>query len=108
MYGRYGVPAGVHNVRTGEPLGMPLRHRGPVYAVAFNPVRRQLLSASRDATARLWQPPEPISGGVEQISLWAQVLTGMTLDKNGIIRILKPDDWQDHYRQLDLLGGPPR
>ena len=93
---------------SGEPLGMPLRHRGPVYAVAFNPVRRQLLTGSRDATARLWHPPDPIPGTVERVALWAEVLTGMSLDDAGIIRILDPEKWQDHRRQLDALGGPPQ
>jgi hypothetical protein len=39
---------------TGQPLGPPLTHRGPVYAVAFSPDGKTVITGSWDNTARLW------------------------------------------------------
>jgi WD40 repeat protein len=42
------------DARTGASLGEPLRHGGPVYAVAFSPQGDRVLTGSMDNTARLW------------------------------------------------------
>lgn len=42
------------DVATGEPLGQPLRHDGPIRSVTFSPDGRRLATCSRDHTARLW------------------------------------------------------
>ena len=42
------------DVASGKPLGEPLRHDGPVVAVAFSPDGTKALTGSWDNTARLW------------------------------------------------------
>jgi WD40 repeat protein len=39
---------------TGQPLGSPMRHRGPINWVAFSPDGTQLATASDDHTAVIW------------------------------------------------------
>jgi hypothetical protein len=48
-----------------------------------------------------------MSGSVRQLVLWAQVITGMELDDDGIVRGLNGTTWQERRREFDELGGPP-
>ncbi len=73
---------------TGQALGPPLTHDGQVNAVAYSPDGRTLLTASHDHTARLWRGPVPVDGTPERITLWVQVLTGLELDADGVVRRL--------------------
>jgi WD40 repeat protein/tRNA A-37 threonylcarbamoyl transferase component Bud32 len=41
-------------VDTGEQIGPPLKHKGPVTCVAFSPNGKALLTGSEDFTAQLW------------------------------------------------------
>jgi WD40 repeat protein len=42
------------NAAIGTPLGTPLKHQSIVYAVAFSPDGKTVLTGSQDGTARLW------------------------------------------------------
>jgi WD40 repeat protein len=92
----------------GASLGAVLRHRGPVNCVAFSPDGKSVLTGSNDGTARLWTPPPGIVGEPKLISLWAQVLTGMELDKEGTAMVLPREQWQQRRRLLEELGGLPK
>ncbi len=92
---------------TGNPLGPPFQHRGPVLAVAFSPDGKTVLTGSQDGTARLWEVPSPLPGTVKRSALWTQVLTGMELDDHGAVRMLDAEEWQQRRSQLEELGGPP-
>ena len=56
------------------------RHPGEVWAGAFGPDGRTVLTGSKDGTARLWEAPAVPAGGSARFRLWAEVLTGMELD----------------------------
>jgi WD40 repeat protein len=45
---------GLRQASTGDPVGVPLRHRGPVLAVAFSPDGRLVATGSADNTAAIW------------------------------------------------------
>jgi len=46
--------ARIWDIATGQPLGPPLVHDGPVTVVAFSPDSKLVLTGSIDKTARLW------------------------------------------------------
>ena len=62
---------------TGKPLGPPLPHPAAVSALALHPDGRRMATGSVDGTIRLWAVPAPVTGEVERLRLWIEVLTGM-------------------------------
>ncbi len=92
---------------TGKPIGTPLQHPGRVRAVVFSPDGKRIATACGDNTARLWELPAPVQGDRERIELWAQVVSGMKLDSDGVIQVLDGDTWGQLHQRLDALGGPP-
>jgi WD40 repeat protein/serine/threonine protein kinase len=92
---------------TGKPLGPPIQHSGEVWAGAFGPDGRTVLTGTKDGTARLWQAPVPVAGPAERFGLWAQVLTGMELDAQGVLHDLDAATWCQRRGRLEELGGPP-
>ena len=92
---------------TGKPIGTPLQHPGRVRAVVFSPDGKKIATACGDNTARLWELPAPVQGDRERMELWAQVVTGMKLDSDGVIQVLDGDTWHQLRQRLDTLGGPP-
>jgi WD40 repeat protein/tRNA A-37 threonylcarbamoyl transferase component Bud32 len=55
------------SVKTGQPVGSPLKHSGPVDAVTFSSDGRLALTGSADRTARLWSVPtgQPVGPALE-------------------------------------------
>src|SRR5260370_36449623 len=54
----------VWNTATGQPASPPIKHKGPVYHVAFTPDGGRVVIVSSDQTARVWdavsgQPVSP-------------------------------------------------
>jgi WD40 repeat protein/tRNA A-37 threonylcarbamoyl transferase component Bud32 len=107
LTGSWDKTAHLWETATWKPLGPPLPHQGPVRAVAFSPDSKTILTGSDDKTARLWERLAPLEGGVEQIVLWTQVITGMELDPGGTPRWLDAPIWQERRWRLEELGGPP-
>jgi WD40 repeat protein len=87
---------------TGFQFGPPVQHDHWVLSAAFSPDGRSILTGSRDTTATLRQLPPPVEGDPRTVALWAQVITGMTLDDADVVRALAVDEWQ---RCRDLLTG---
>jgi WD40 repeat protein/serine/threonine protein kinase len=92
---------------TGKRCGPPLVHQRIVRDVAFSPDGQTLWTASYDRTVRSWQVPVAVSGEVDRIVLWIQVLTGMELDPDGLFRALDAATWQQRGKCLTEQSGPP-
>jgi WD40 repeat protein len=88
-----------------KPIGAPL---DPVADVAFSPDSQTILTGSKDGNARLRPLAPAVEGKVEQIVLWAEVLTGSVLNRNYPARgILRPQELLSRQNQLEKLGGWP-
>jgi hypothetical protein len=48
-----------------------------------------------------------VAGDVAQVVLWAQVVTGMELDADHVVRVLDPVTWRERRRRLEESGGFP-
>jgi WD40 repeat protein/tRNA A-37 threonylcarbamoyl transferase component Bud32 len=92
---------------TGLPLGLPLTHHDHVRTVAFSPDRKTFFTGGLDTTGRLWRLPGPVSGPVENVIAWAQVISGMELDSAGLINWLDGQNWNERRRRLREQNGLP-
>jgi WD40 repeat protein/tetratricopeptide (TPR) repeat protein len=98
---------------TGMPLGPPIEfpelsgeHVFDQLAVAaISPDARTLL-ADIGGTARLWDVTM-LPDEVERVSLWLDVITGLTIAKPGEIKALDAAEWRQRRERLEKLGGPP-
>jgi WD40 repeat protein/tRNA A-37 threonylcarbamoyl transferase component Bud32 len=84
----------------GRSLGLRLRHGNRVGSVAFSPDGQVILTGSGDATARLWEPSPPLRGEVEQIVQWAQVITGLEMTGDKVVRVLDAAAWRERRERL--------
>ena len=83
-------------------------HQDTVWAVAFSPDGKTILTGSVDKTARLWRAPTEIAGEPRRIALWTEVITGIELlNESNATQVLDAKTWEDRRRQLNALGGPP-
>jgi WD40 repeat protein/serine/threonine protein kinase len=73
---------------TGEALGPPLRHRGWVYHLDFSRDGHRLATACHDGTARVWHLPGPDLRPLEDLVLYAQVLSAQRVDAtDGLVEV---------------------
>jgi WD40 repeat protein len=89
---------------TGKGIGPPFIHSGPVTQVAFWHDDKTVLTAGEDKIARFWQLSMPAEGDPDQLDLWAQVITGLELEANGGVRVLRPADWHERREKLKRSG----
>jgi WD40 repeat protein len=87
---------------TGELLAPPFKHAGPVNEVAFSPDGRQLLTASHDTTARIWDIPASFNGPIHETRPWIESLTGKAMDERGVLSWLDAETWGQRRKQIRL------
>jgi WD40 repeat protein len=91
---------------TGKPVGPALRFSHWVVTVAFRPDGGAVLAGSTDGTAVLSKIPRAVEGHAERVRLWVQVLAGMELDSQDVVRVLDGPAWHVARQRLAELGGP--
>jgi hypothetical protein len=94
-------------VATGKAVGPTLEHPLRVHAALFTPDGKWIVTRSEEPFLRRWLAPGVAQGGVERIVLWAQVVTGMELDAEGVAQTLSVDEWRQRRQRLESLGGSP-
>ena len=79
---------------TGKQVGPALTHGGVVNQAVCAPDGATLATCSDDATVRLWAVPGCALDEPAEVARRAALLTGLSLDDNGTVRILDPTAWR--------------
>lgn len=91
---------------TGRLLGVPVPDAVINYyystALAFSPDSKTAWGGRA-----LFPVPEPLPGEAERLAKWAQLLTGLEMDADGVIGVVDGPRWQEMQQRLQDLGGPP-
>jgi WD40 repeat protein len=93
------------DARTGKPIGPTLDHDAIVTTVAFDPDGQTLLTRTEHRVVRRWPRPLVPAGSDELFLLWAQLLTGTSIDASGSFHALDAATWRQHRERLRVLGG---
>jgi WD40 repeat protein/tRNA A-37 threonylcarbamoyl transferase component Bud32 len=100
--------ARVWDVASGAAVGPPWPHGdGGIWAVAFQPDGRFVFTGGGDGFTRLWEVPVAVGGSPELVRLWAEVITAMELDDEGVVHRLGATTWTQRRDRLRELGGSP-
>ncbi len=86
---------------TGRPVGPVLNQPGVGNALVFHPDGSTVLTGSSDARVRRWRVPRPMPEEAGLLQLRTEVLTGMELDAEGVVRVLPPEVWRQRRQQLE-------
>jgi hypothetical protein len=76
--------------------------------VSFNPQGTNVVTASDDHTARIWDLPSALLEPSEQLCLWVEALIGAEVNGSGVLRQLTADELASKQEALRKAGGPPR
>jgi len=89
---------------TAKQLGPPLQHQGWVKSAIFSPDGKTVLAVCADNSVRPCRVPQ-VRGDPQQLLLWAQVMSGLELDENGLVHALDEATWRQRRQRLQELGG---
>jgi WD40 repeat protein/serine/threonine protein kinase/tetratricopeptide (TPR) repeat protein len=94
---------------TQERVGPQFEHRGFRRPWgSFSGDGTEILVVGQEGKAQLWKaPPGPLDGSREQIALWTELVTGLTLNESDDVEPLDGLAWQERRRRVERLGGPP-
>ena len=95
------------DVVTGHPVG-PVLLRDGNNGIAFSGDGRRVAAAGKKGRVNVWDVPAPVSGDVERLRLWVEVLTGMELDGDDVVRPLSSDAVLERQPRLEDRGGAPQ
>jgi WD40 repeat protein len=82
-------------------------HQGAVYAVAFSPDGKAVMTGSLDKTARIWDIIPELPNELERVANWVEAITGLGLDELGSVSVLDNATWRERRDKLETQGGPP-
>jgi len=88
------------DAQTGRPVGGPRNHPAAVWWVELSPDGSRMATACIDGVARIWPIQAAVVESADQIILWAEVTTGMTLGDDGVARNLRAIAWQQKRKRL--------
>ncbi len=98
------VPAGrirgVREATTGNRLGEPLKHDGPVHAVAFSPDGTRVVTGSEDGTARLWNVPRSVPDDRAWVAAYVETVSGLSEDADHLLQPLSNDEAVSSWREV--------
>jgi WD40 repeat protein len=79
---------------TGKQVGPSLTHASVVHQAVCAPDGTTLATCSDDGTVHLWALPGRVLDEPGEVARRAALLTGLSLDDNGTVRILDPIAWR--------------
>jgi WD40 repeat protein len=79
---------------TGKQVGPSLTHRGTVHQAVCAPDGTTVATCSEDGAVHLWALPGCALDEPAEVARRAALLTGLSLDDNGTVRILDPTAWR--------------
>jgi WD40 repeat protein len=94
------------DLRTGRPIGPTLVHDAIVTTVAFSADGQTLLTGTEDQTGWRWPRPLVPAAPDELFLLWAEFVTGTSIDAGGNLRALDAATWRQYRERLEVLGQP--
>jgi WD40 repeat protein len=74
--------------------------------ILFGKVDREVIICNQTRFRHL-RIPHPVPGDPERLRLWIEVMTGMELGNDQIVRPLDARTWRERFRRLEARGGPP-
>jgi WD40 repeat protein len=92
--------AQVWDVATGKRVGPRLEHPLPVHSAAFAGDVQTLVTVTRKGRMRTWNLQTHLDAEPERLALWAQVRSGMELDRDGGVHVLSATAWRQRLEQF--------
>ena len=108
--GRYVLTGGGSGARlwdaaTAKPIGPAMSQEGGVFTAAFSPDGRTILTMGGTGR-RLWEVGE-LPDDLQRVTTWVEVMTGLTVDARGEVRLLNHEGWQEAVQRLERAGQSP-